>query len=398
MKETELIFHPLKHNSIKILNELLEKGIPPDITINHNNSDYFFFEFLIDNISSVRNSNTFDQIIESIQKFNFNFKITNNTPLSKIIFSDNVSLNTFNNIKQYFSNIDYDTILDKLLLKDYFDSNLLINKINKLENINFDILKESVISNPHLEYLNIKDPVFNIFHNNKVFNSLTCEELDLLKSKGVNFNNEIILNLAVTNNDLKLDTLYYLINEVQTIDKYSEDIFHQILIKKIPNEDKISILNNFFDKNINNDIDNNPDTISWILSTDNIIQNYIFNHKNIDMLKIANIFLDSSFYKIQKNYIINQNYIEHFEESFDSTINNRLRIFESIINYIPIDQRQSLDIKSIIQIRQKENFSKIFPEKYVNEFFEKFNNIYQRLLLNDIISDKVTIPKKNNRL
>lgn len=76
MKETELIFHPLKHNSIKILNELLEKGIPPDITINHNNSDYFFFEFLIDNISSVRNSNTFDQIIESIQKFNFNFKIT----------------------------------------------------------------------------------------------------------------------------------------------------------------------------------------------------------------------------------------------------------------------------------------------------------------------------------
>lgn len=398
MKETELIFHPLKHNSIKILNELLEKGIPPDITINHNNSDYFFFEFLIDNISSVRNSNTFDQIIESIQKFNFNFKITNNTPLSKIIFSDNVSLNTFNNIKQYFSNIDYDTILDKLLLKDYFDSNLLINKINKLENINFDILKESVISNPHLEYLNIKDPVFNIFHNNKVFNSLTCEELDLLKSKGVNFNNEIILNLAVTNNDLKLDTLYYLINEVQTIDKYSEDIFHQILIKKIPNEDKISILNNFFNKNINNDIDNNPDTISWILSTDNIIQNYIFNHKNIDMLKIANIFLDSSFYKIQKNYIINQNYIEHFEESFDSTINNRLRIFESIINYIPIDQRQSLDIKSIIQIRQKENFSKIFPEKYVNEFFEKFNNIYQRLLLNDIISDKVTIPKKNNRL
>lgn len=398
MKETELIFHPLKHNSIKILNELLEKGIPPDITINHNNSDYFFFEFLIDNISSVRNSNTFDQIIESIQKFNFNFKITNNTPLSKIIFSDNVSLNTFNNIKQYFSNIDYDTILDKLLLKDYFDSNLLINKINKLENINFDILKESVISNPHLEYLNIKDPVFNIFHNNKVFNSLTCEELDLLKSKGVNFNNEIILNLAVTNNDLKLDTLYYLINEVQTIDKYSEDIFHQILIKKIPNEDKISILNNFFDKNINNDIDNNPDTISWILSTNNIIQNYIFNHKNIDMLKIANIFLDSSFYKIQKNYIINQNYIEHFEESFDSTINNRLRIFESIINYIPIDQRQSLDIKSIIQIRQKENFSKIFPEKYVNEFFEKFNNIYQRLLLNDIISDKVTIPKKNNRL
>lgn len=398
MKETELIFHPLKHNSIKILNELLEKGIPPDITINHNNSDYFFFEFLIDNISSVRNSNTFDQIIESIQKFNFNFKITNNTPLSKIIFSDNVSLNTFNNIKQYFSNIDYDTILDKLLLKDYFDSNLLINKINKLENINFDILKESVISNPHLEYLNIKDPVFNIFHNNKVFNSLTCEELDLLKSKGVNFNNEIILNLAVTNNNLKLDTLYYLINEVQTIDKYSEDIFHQILIKKIPNEDKISILNNFFDKNINNDIDNNPDTISWILSTDNIIQNYIFNHKNIDMLKIANIFLDSSFYKIQKNYIINQNYIEHFEESFDSTINNRLRIFESIINYIPIDQRQSLDIKSIIQIRQKENFSKIFPEKYVNEFFEKFNNIYQRLLLNDIISDKVTIPKKNNRL
>lgn len=398
MKETELIFHPLKHNSIKILNELLEKGIPPDITINHNNSDYFFFEFLIDNISSVRNSNTFDQIIESIQKFNFNFKITNNTPLSKIIFSDNVSLNTFNNIKQYFSNIDYDIILDKLLLKDYFDSNLLINKINKLENINFDILKESVISNPYLEYLNIKDPVFNIFHNNKVFNSLTCEELDLLKSKGVNFNNEIILNLAVTNNDLKLDTLYYLINEVQTIDKYSEDIFHQILIKKIPNEDKISILNNFFNKNINNDIDNNPDTISWILSTDNIIQNYIFNHKNIDMLKIANIFLDSSFYKIQKNYIINQNYIEHFEESFDSTINNRLRIFESIINYIPIDQRQSLDIKSIIQIRQKENFSKIFPEKYVNEFFEKFNNIYQRLLLNDIISDKVTIPKKNNRL
>lgn len=99
-------------------------------------------------------------------------------------------------------------------MKDYFDSNLLINKINKLENINFDILKESVISNPHLEYLNIKDPVFNIFHNNKVFNSLTCEELDLLKSKGVNFNNEIILNLAVTNNDLKLDTLYYLINEV----------------------------------------------------------------------------------------------------------------------------------------------------------------------------------------
>ena len=97
----EEIFHPLKYNNINKLNELLNSGIPKNITINHFNQDLSLFEFIISDISSTRNSEIFDKIIEVLKKHDFSLEIKNKISVSELIFSENVSLNTFNHIKQY---------------------------------------------------------------------------------------------------------------------------------------------------------------------------------------------------------------------------------------------------------------------------------------------------------
>lgn len=391
----EEIFHPLKYNNINKLNELLNSGIPKNITINHFNQDLSLFEFIISDISSTRNSETFDKIIEILKKHDFSLEIKNKISVSELIFSENVSLNTFNHIKQYFRYIDYDNLYDKLLVKNTFDRETLINKINKLESLGINLLEMSIMSDMNGSYLNIKEPVYNVFHNNRIFESLTCDDLDLLKSKNIDLNNEIILNLALANRDLKRDTLFYLMNEVDVIDTHAQHILRTILLKHISEEDKISLLNSFFIKNISEITFEQPSIINSILSTNDSIKNHIFSQDTINTFKMSQIFLVDSYNNINAIYTGKQNNIKEFEEFFYNFLDKKISVFESLATYIPSDKKPFFSVNDIIKDNKKYSFD--LPDKYFDEFLEQFNTVFEKLSLNDVIFSNPAINKTNKK-
>lgn len=391
----EEIFHPLKYNNINKLNELLNSGIPKNITINHFNQDLSLFEFIISDISSTRNSEIFDKIIEVLKKHDFSLEIKNKISVSELIFSENVSLNTFNHIKQYFLHIDYDNLYDKLLVKKTFDRETLINKINKLESLGINLLEMSIMSDMNGSYLNIEEPVYNIFHNNRVFESLTCDDLDLLKSKNIDLNNEVILNLALANRDLKRDTLFYLMDEVDVIDTYAQHILRNILLKEISEEDTISLLNSFFTRNISEITFKQPSIINSILSSNKNIKNYIFNQDTINTFEMSQIFLVDLHNHINNVYIRTQNNPKEFEEFFYSFMDKKVVVFESLAIHIPSDKKQFFSIDDIINDNKK--YSLDLPYKYKQEFLEQFNIVFEKLSLNDVIFRNPIINKTNKK-
>ena len=391
----EEIFHPLKYNNINKLNELLNSGIPKNITINHFNQDLSLFEFIISDISSTRNSEIFDKIIEVLKKHDFSLEIKNKISVSELIFSENVSLNTFNHIKQYFRHIDYDNLYDKLLVKKTFDRETLINKINKLESLGINLLEMSIMSDMNGSYLNIEEPVYNIFHNNRIFESLTCDDLDLLKSKNIDLNNEVILNLALANRDLKRDTLFYLMNEVDVIDIHAQHILRTILLKYISEEDQISLLNSFFIKNISEITFEQPSIINSILSSNENIKNHIFSQETINSFKMSQIFLVDSYNNINVIHTGKQNNIKEFEEFFYNFLDNKIATFESLAMYIPSDKKTFFNVNDIIKDNKKYSFD--LPEKYKQEFLEQFNTVFEKLSLNDVIFSNPAINKTNKK-
>lgn len=391
----EEIFHPLKYNNINKLNELLNSGIPKNITINHFNQDLSLFEFIISDISSTRNSEIFDQIIEVLKKHDFSLEIKNKISVSELIFSENVSLNTFNHIKQYFRYIDYDNLYDKLLVKNTFDRETLKNKINKLESLGINLLEMSIMSDMNGSYLNIEEPVYNIFHNNRIFESLTCDDLDLLKSKNIDLNNEVILNLALANRDLKRDTLFYLMNEVDVIDIHAQHILRTILLKYISEEDQISLLNSFFIKNISEITFEQPSIINSILSSSDNIKNHIFSQETINTFKMSQIFLVDSYNNINVIHTGKQNNIKEFEEFFYNFLDNKIATFESLATYIPSDKKPFFNVNDIIKDNKKYSFD--LPEKYKQEFLEQFNTVFEKLSLNDVIFNNPAINKINKK-
>lgn len=391
----EEIFHPLKYNNINKLNELLNSGIPKNITINHFNQDLSLFEFIISDISSTRNSEIFDQIIEVLKKHDFSLEIKNKISVSELIFSENVSLNTFNHIKQYFRYIDYDNLYDKLLVKNTFDRETLKNKINKLESLGINLLEMSIMSDMNGSYLNIEEPVYNIFHNNRIFESLTCDDLDLLKSKNIDLNNEVILNLALANRDLKRDTLFYLMNEVDVIDTHAQHILRTILLKYISEEDQISLLNSFFIKNISEITFEQPSIINSILSSSDNIKNHIFSQETINTFKMSQIFLVDSYNNINVIHTGKQNNIKEFEEFFYNFLDNKIATFESLATYIPSDKKPFFNVNDIIKDNKKYSFD--LPEKYKQEFLEQFNTVFEKLSLNDVIFSNPAIDKTNKK-
>lgn len=391
----EEIFHPLKYNNINKLNELLNSGIPKNITINHFNQDLSLFEFIISDISSTRNSEIFDKIIEVLKKHDFSLEIKNKISVSELIFSENVSLNTFNHIKQYFRHIDYDNLYDKLLLKKTFDRETLINKINKLESLGINLLEMSIMSDMNGSYLNIEEPVYNIFHNNRIFESLTCDDLDLLKSKNIDLNNEVILNLALANRDLKRDTLFYLMNEVDVIDIHAQHILRTILLKHISEEDQISLLNSFFIKNISEITFEQPSIINSILSSNDNIKNHIFSQETINTFKMSQIFLVDSYNNINAIYTGKQNNIKEFEEFFYNFLDKKIAVFESLAMHIPSDKKPFFNVNNTIKDNKKYSFD--LPDKYFAEFLEQFNTVFEKLSLNDVIFSNPTINKTNKK-
>lgn len=391
----EEIFHPLKYNNINKLNELLNSGIPKNITINHFNQDLSLFEFIISDISSTRNSEIFDKIIEVLKKHDFSLEINNKISVSELIFSENVSLNTFNHIKQYFRHIDYDNLYDKLLVKNTFDRETLINKINKLESLGINLLELSIMSDMNGSYLNIEEPVYNIFHNNRIFESLTCDDLDLLKSKNIDLNNEVILNLALANRDLKKDTLFYLMNEVDVIDIHAQHILRTILLKEMSYEDTIALLNSFFTKNISEITFKQPSIINSILSSNDNIKNYILNQDTINTFEMSQIFLVDLYNHISTVYIGKQNNLKEFEEFFYSYMDKKIAVFESLAMYIPSDKKPFFNVNNIIKDNKKYSFD--LPEKYKQEFLEQFNTVFEKLSLNDVIFNNPAINKTNKK-
>lgn len=407
MNEEIKIFDWIQYGNPERLRNNLATGISPNITY----VDINLFEFLINEISSVKDKKFVDDTFEIFKEYAVPFEI--NKPYinrADLFLSDKVSLANLKDIKHiYQDEFANERILEGLLHKESRVFSFGRNETNfalrlkKIKEFNFNINdgRKLFLSSDYQNTKNVAIPF--IFKNKEVFSSLTINDIEMLKENGLKIN-ELIIYLSLSNEKTPVSVIQYLLEHTDSLINFNENILVQITGKEIEVEEKANLLSLFFEKNTQKILTNSVILMIVDMETKTeklkALQEYILSQKIFNMSEVLNIFIEDSANRIWSSYIRKSNkmLVEDYEDVFKKILEKQTKklsfIFDIMVNR-ESDSLKKLDFHSLLSsLTKKDNDT---PKEIKQEFVNTFLNVFEKKVLSkmDFSSDKF---KKINRI